>query len=288
MKSRELKVNLLRKTLEKSGFYEDIIFADEFVSEKIKNIVTEWIFNLQEFRNIEVKKFRDLFKELDEIVFPIIINESYGSCSLNIEFIDVQGNKYYMSKINLYDYHDMQTYIIGRRNSSLEPLVDREFHYQINEDKTIILIGTCILQLNQDGTNKDAVVNFSYDYDERTTQVTLRSYASSNKIKIKYPTVNAEFDKMVMNYLFESNKSKWYYYDVFPILKWMVMAISDERISISIVAEVEKEIVSEIDVVNGIVQKYTVTKIINEGEMHIIKKLFAKELNKFLAERELI
>ena len=66
------------------------------------------------------------------------------------------------------------------------------------------------------------------------------------------------------------------------------MAISDERISISIVAEVEKEIVSEIDVVNGIVQKYTVTKIINEGEMHIIKKLFAKELNKFLAERELI
>ena len=124
MKSRELKVNLLRKTLEKSGFYEDIIFADEFVSEKIKNIVTEWIFNLQEFRNIEVKKFRDLFKELDEIVFPIIINESYGSCSLNIEFIDVQGNKYYMSKINLYDYHDMQTYIIGRRNSSLEPLVE--------------------------------------------------------------------------------------------------------------------------------------------------------------------
>ena len=93
---------------------------------------------------------------------------------------------------------------------------------------------------------------------------------------------------MVMNYLFESNESKWYYYDVFPILKWMVMAISDERISISIVAEVEKEIVSEIDVVNGIVQKYTVTKIINEGEMHIIKKLFAKELNKFLAERELI
>lgn len=70
MKSRELKVNLLRKTLEKSGFYEDIILADEFVSEKIKNIVTEWIFNLQEFRNIEVKKFRDLFKELDEIVFP--------------------------------------------------------------------------------------------------------------------------------------------------------------------------------------------------------------------------
>lgn len=70
MKSRELKVNLLRKTLEKSGFYEDIIFADEFVSEKIKKIVTEWIFNLQEFRNIEVKKFRDLFKELDEIVFP--------------------------------------------------------------------------------------------------------------------------------------------------------------------------------------------------------------------------
>ena len=31
MKSRELKVNLLRKTLEKSGFYEDIIFENKFV-----------------------------------------------------------------------------------------------------------------------------------------------------------------------------------------------------------------------------------------------------------------
>ena len=32
----------------------------------------------------------------------------------------------------------------------------------------------------------------------------------------------------------------------------------------------ENKVVSE----NGIVQKYTVTKIINEGEMHIIKKIF--------------
>lgn len=70
MKSRELKVNLLRKTLEKSGFYEDIIFENKFVSEKVKKIVAKWMFNLQEFRDIEVKKFRDLFKELDEIVFP--------------------------------------------------------------------------------------------------------------------------------------------------------------------------------------------------------------------------
>ena len=70
MKSRDLKVELLRRVLEKSGFYEDIIFENKFVSEKVKKIVAKWMFNLQEFRNIEVKKFRDLFKELDEIVFP--------------------------------------------------------------------------------------------------------------------------------------------------------------------------------------------------------------------------
>ena len=285
MKIREGKVMALRIALKESEFYEDIIFVNEFVSEKVKNILAEWIFKLQEYKHIEIKKFKELFNELDEIVFPIIIKEAYvGRCRFDIEFIEARRNKYYIFKRNIYDYHDMQKFIIGRRNSSLEPLVDREFYYQICEDKTIKLIKTCALQLNQDGKNKDIVVDFCFNYDEHKTEATLWSYSSKNKIRIKYPTMSDEFDKKVLKFLFD-NESKLYYYDVFSILKWIVTAISDERASISVVAEIDEEIVSEIDVVNGIVQKYTVTKIINEGEMHIIKKIFAKELRKFLAEK---
>lgn len=281
MKFREAKVRLLRKELEKSKFYEDIIFANELVSEKVKNIVAEWIFDLQEYKDIEINKFKDLFNELDEVVFPIKIKECYGM-NLYIKFLDAEGNEYYMSKY-LYDYYSISQYMIGRRNSSLEPLVDREFYYQIYEDKTIKLIKTCALQLNQDGKNKDIIVYFCYNHDENTTEAILQSYSSENIIRIKYPTMSDEFDKMVLKFFFD-NESKWYYYDVFPILKWIVTARSKENLSISVVAEVEKEIFSEIEVVNGVVQKYTVTKIINEGEMHIIKKLFAKEVTEFLAQ----
>ena len=64
--------------------------------------------------------------------------------NLYIKFLDAEGNEYYMSKC-LYDYHSISQYIIGRRNCSLEPLVDREFYYQIYEDKTIKLIKTCAI-----------------------------------------------------------------------------------------------------------------------------------------------
>lgn len=284
MNFRKLRMTLLRIRLEKSDFYEDIIFEKKLVSKDVKRIVAEWMTNLQNYKQIRVEKFKELFNELDEIIFPIKIKESHSYRSLEIEFLDDEGKEYYMSKRNLYNYHNMKTYIIGRKNSSLEPLVDRDFHYKISEDKTIILTETGAMRLKQDGTNDDIAVDFCYDSEKHTTEAKLKSYISTNKIKIKYPTMSDEFDKMVLAFLFDSNETKWYYYNVFPILKWIAATISDEKVSISITAEIEGEICSEIDVVNGIVQKYITTEIINEGEMHIIKKIFAKDLKIFLTE----
>lgn len=284
MNFRKLRMALLRIRLDKSDFYEDIIFEKKLVNEDVKRIVAEWMTNLQNYKQIRVEKFKDLFNELDEIIFPIKIKESYSYRCLEIEFLDNEGKEYYMSKRNLYNYYDIETYIIGRKNSLLEPLVDRDFHYKISEDKTIILTETGAMRLKQDGTDDDIVVEFCYDSEKHTTEAKLKSYVSTNKIKIKYPTMSDEFDKMVLVFLFDSNETKWYYYNVFPILKWIAETISDEKVSISITAEIEGEICSEIDVVNGIVQKYTTTEIKNEGELHIIKKIFAKDLKIFLTE----
>lgn len=284
MKFRKLRITLLRRKIEKSNFYEEIIFENKIVEKNVKKILAEWMASLQEYKQIRVKKFKDLFVELNEIIFPIRIKDSYGYKSIDIIFLDAEGKEYYMLKRNLYDYYTMETYIIGRRNSSLEPLVDRDFHYKICEDKSIALIETGAMQLKQDGTNGDIVVDFCPNSIERTTEAKLSSYKQKRKIKIKYPMMSEELDKMVLSFLFNINEATWYYYNVFPILKWIAAVIPDKQVSISIIAEIEEKIYSEIEVVNGIVKKYTITEIINEGEIHIIEKVFSKDLKEFLTE----
>ena len=185
-----------------------------------------------------------------------------------------------MLKRCIYSYDDIENYIIGRRNSILEPLVDRDFLYKICKDGTIILMETGAMRLKLDGNNDDIVVDFCYDSKKHTTEATLKSYTSNNKMKIQYPTIGHEFDKKVLEFLFHINEENNYYYDVFPILKWMLLSICNEKVSLSITTEVEGNICSEINIMNGIVQRYTKTEIISEG----VKLIFAKELAKFLTE----
>lgn len=97
--------------------------------------------------------------------------------------------------------------------------------------------------------------------------------------------MNAQFDKKVAEFLFTSNEEHCYYYNVYPILEWITKSL-EQNISISIKAEVDKEVYSEIEVLEGIVHKYTRTEIVNEGEMHIIKVMFTKNLNEFLEENK--
>ena len=64
----------------------------------------------------------------------------------------------------------------------------------------------------------------------------------------------------------------------------MLQELATEKVSISITAESEGEICSEVEVVNGIVRKYTQTKIINEREMIRNKNILEKDLKDFLKE----
>lgn len=278
----KLKEILFRIKLEKSDFYEDITFQNEILAKDVKRIVTKWIMNLQNYKEIKIEKFKDLFCKLDEIVFPIKIKDSVVSSCLEIRFTDKCGKKYYMSNRHISDYNEMENYIIGRRNSSLEPLVDRDFHYRLLKDGTIVLKETGAMQLNFNGANKDTVVEFEYDYERSIMDVTLKSFEFSDRIEMGYPIINEEFDKKVLEFLFKINEENWYYYDVTPILKWLVNEISAEKPSIYITARVDGEICSEVVVVNGIVQEYIETMIVNEGEMLINKKIFAQDLHEFL------
>lgn len=274
----------LRTDLVTKNFYEDIIFKENSI--KLKIYMIKWCTNL-EYKKLKINQFKDLLLPLNEIVLPIKINNVFCSKSgrrLDIDFTDSEGKKYYMIQDTIYDYNTMNTYTIGRRNSKLEPLLDREFTFKILEDN-IELIASGVLKLKKDGKNDEIAVEFRYNKEENFTQATLKSYVANRTIKIQYPTMGMKFDKDVLEFLFKIDEEHWYYYDVFPILRW-ISTILEEPICVSIIAEVEKEISSEIDVVKGKVQKYTVTQIINEGEVHIIKKIFSRDLEEFLYNKE--
>ena len=81
---------------------------------------------------------------------------------------------------------------------------------------------------------------FYYNHNTNTEVVTL--YSKENKLTIECP-IGYEIDKDVTKYF-----DKWCYYDVFPVLKSMVSKITGDDISIHIVAEINDEVFSEVEV----------------------------------------
>jgi len=266
-----------RNKVEKDDFYEDVIFK-KGAKKEVKKFMAKRIDNLEKCKQIKIAKFKDLLKPLEEIVLPIRVNDVWkGFRGLDIIFTDAEGKEYYMIQ-EPYE----STYIIGRRNSKIEPLLDRDFTFQISND-TITLIKTGILKLKEDGTNQDEVIHFLYQRENNITKVELESYSSNGIIKLQYPIQNEEFDKEVLHFLFRIKEKQSYYYNVFPILEWIVESVS-ETVSISIRAEIEDEVTSEIIVEDGVVKKYVKTEVIDESEIHIIKVILAKEIERFIEE----
>ena len=289
MKFEKVRLLVLRLRLRERGFYEDISFKDKLVEKKFKKNVAKWMVDLRRYKQIQVDKFKDLFTLLNEVVFPITIDYCHqSSYSLSMEFTDNNGHIYYMSNINIYNHNSFDEYLIGRRANQLEPFVDREFHYKICENKTIELLMSSAMKLDKYGLNDEFMVDFYYNEEEQETEALLEAYLYHDKIKIIYPTISDEFDKKVLQYLFSIGKKSDYYYDVFPILEWIATEIPNKETSVLIVACVSKdndEISSEIQVVDGIVQRYVITKIISEDEVQKVTVKLSKSLEKFLKEK---
>ncbi len=287
MMFRSFSLALLRLRLEKSGFYENITFENKMLRENVKKITGRWMFNLQSQKGIKIKKFQELFGNLDEIAFPIKIKNCFSVLSnrhLDIVIVDNNGKEYYMlvEDIGVFS-NKFEDYFIGRKNSQLEPLIERNFYYQISENGAITLTGTRVRKLTSETTYSDTIVEFGYDYFKNITEVTLNSYPKY-QIKIQYPTIGYEFDKKVLDFLLKVDDKNWYYYDVYPILKWILPYVLSEKVSLSIIARVENEIYSQLNIVNGDVKVYTRAEVISEEEIKIISRKFDKKLEEFLAQ----
>lgn len=272
---------LLREKLEEKNFYEGVIFENEEVKKNCEEKIRKWKINQMTVKGVEIEKFKYLFKKLDEIAFPIKIKEVEGIWNIMITFIDNRGKEYYMI-INL-RLPDLFKYLIGRRNCFIDPFEDREFEYEISSDGNIVLIMESIIQLNENGNNKDEVVSFFYN--SGIEGIFLKSNKKDKRIKIQCLRQNDEVNKEILKLLFKIEKQISYYYDVMPLLKEMLKIITNEKITIYIKAEI-KEVYSEIVIENGFWNKYIYTEFISEEEICIHKKTFKKELKAF--DRELI
>lgn len=253
----EAKIKRFRKKLEKNGFFEDVIFdKSEFILQEQDGGISEWVYYLKKHGKLEVKKFKDLFSQLNEIIFPITITwAGKTSHTVRLYFKDREENEYYFFNMHYLKKNRLRTFLIGRRNSSIEPLVDRTYYYQILSDsyelddynqviekEDIELYKTSVVKLNEDGTNTDLFIEFSDDYYENSaTRVTRKS--KNKEILMEYPSKGAEFDKKVEDILFNinagSNKNKWIYYNVKPLLKEMMEIMEKEDVSIYIGAKLD-------------------------------------------------
>ena len=278
-KFRKLKVALMRRKLEQSDFYEDVTFSTDIFKEWTQDCFAIWMYDLKRYHQIEIKKFKDLFEKLN-VGFPIQIKRSSGG-GIDINFIDRNGEEYYIYNRSIYDYYKMKEYYIGKRDTLSEPPVDKSYHYRMCKGGAIVLVETSILKLEQD-ENSETMCEILYNYSTNTEEIIM--HFQDRKIKIEYPIRDNKIRKEIVKYIWECVETKWYFYDVFPVLKWMENIIEKDA-TIHIVAEINNEVFSEIKIEDGIVQKYTVTQIINEGEMHIIQKIiFTKKLNEFILE----
>ena len=286
MKFRELRKILTRWGLETRGFYEGINFENIKAEKRFKSLVAEWIFYLKEYKKLRVRSFKDLFMELKEIEFPIEIKECYGTFGLRTTIVDNKGTEYYMEKTGIFLYNGIERYILGRRDTIIPEIsfIDRDFHYKISKDG-IILTETEKWKSNNYDANPDTKVKFLFNSKDTTEVLLTNPYSDTRKIKIQYSTMNTEFDEKVQEYLFDINEKYWYYYNIFPVLEWMLSVIAIKNVSLSIAAEVDGNTYSEVIIDNGIVQKYTKTERISEGWHRTSIDVFAKSLEDFLAER---
>ena len=298
-----LKKILLRAKLEKNEFFKNVTFEKESkiikmnkktqkilsknIEKNVKRILVEWVFYLQKYKEIKIKKFEDLFSGVDEIVFPIKVIECSGNKYIDIEIQikDNKGKKYFIEFNIFYKY--IQNYTIDKIEDISESEIYNEMTYRICKNNSIKLINKRIIRFKKyekEEYKRDIEVELSYELEKNITKYVLKSIVGNRKIEITCSTIDEEFEKNLLSYIFCINDNEWYYYNVVPILKWIVNTISDEKISTSIKAEIEGEIVSEIDVQNGYVQKYTTTIIINESEVNIVKRILSKELKSFLKQ----
>ena len=297
MGNNKNEIQKFRKELNKRGFFEDIILDKASLIMYASDAgISGWMYCLNKYKKIEVEKFKDLFSQVDNIVFPITITKMFDEVdNVRFEFCDDLGNTYYfICDYYYWNFKQILQYIIVKEDNSSEKQewccqirINRGlFNYnQTIRDKDIELLKTSIRKSNKKGFNTNIVVEFNYNcYETATTKVIRKS--GDKEIILEYPSEGSEFDRKVKDILFNINEGinikKWIYNNVKPLLKEMLKIMEKDNISIYIGAKLNNEVYAEVTVTDNTVKRHTYTKVVSEERMIITTDIFSKKLDEFL------
>lgn len=256
----KIRKAMFRKQLRKNNFYEDVTFE----SEELEKIISEWIFDLNDNKQIELSKFNELFCNWEEIILPVRIKKKVitrGQARLII--IDAKEKEYYMG-IHRQSYFRLDEYFIGRRGNIVDNNIDREFYYKIYSKNKIVLDESYAGLLNEDGTNKDIIAAINYNVEQEIATASIKN--KGKKIVINYKAKDNYIDNDVINYLLSIREIDCYK-DIVPVMKDFVTIVGNKKDIISVEARVNEKVYSKICMKEGTVTEYSYSKEEEEGKI---------------------
>lgn len=271
----KLKEFFYRRKLLSKNFFHNVYISDRILKKKILH----WIFYLKRYKDVSIDKFEYLFSKYEEIVFPVKV---YGINS-HLTIKDSIGKEYYLI-FDPYRWKEFDKYVIGIRSDSY----DRDCGYHITPENDIVLRTRGILPLNEDGTNKDYWITFNYDLKSSTTKAVVAT--SNSAIEVSYPSQSDINDEKISEMLFDvanENKNVDNVFSIIAVLFKMTKGLNETHsLAIKSVDKGDKQILSEILLSNGIVEKYTFTKRSSETESCFHKLRPLKKIEEFISEYE--
>lgn len=269
-----------RRKLLRSNFFEGVNIKDLGYKNYFLDWFLDWIIYLYCYKKICIFNFKEFFSKYEKVVFPITI-VILGEGRLIIE--DNMKKEYYFF-YDSFSWNKITTYSIGRRTSEY----DKEYTYEITTENKILLKEVDILEVDENGKNKEDMLSIQYEYKNNTTKAILKQ--KKTILQVEYTTQDTRFDNQIIEYLFYLSNNGMNADNVYNIFVEISKIFKEKReeIYLNITSknnnENNKKILSQIALLKGFVTHYTFTERKSDEEMVIHYKNRPMSIKKFMHE----
>lgn len=252
-------------------FFDNVYFEDNLLKENIRN----WLLNLNQYKNISVPNFPFLFSELKELHLPIKIYGVRG----NVSITDDWDNEFILSYSSS-NVEEIDKYVIKRKD--LKDSFEKSWIFGLTENGEILLEEFKIIQENKNKFKTE--LNFYYD-ENSITRAVLKSKTLT--LVMIYPSSSYLYDDMISSYLFDISTIFPYIDDLCPILELITNVIKDMKVfgqkySLEMKSYHGGELLSEICLTNGIVNKYSFSTKGNNLKFSLSEQFPNEKLKDFI------
>ena len=227
----------------------------------------KWLVSLRKFHDIYIRNFEYLFSQIDNISFPVKVKMYSDLLSVT----DNDGRKFKLNFI-YYDDKSMRNFTISQISEDI--LFAQTFSLSPNKMK-LVGLSYSPSKISQ------REVKFQYDTESTTATLNLFDYSLS----VIYPHQESELDNKVLEYLWNVEQSEKFFYDLFPSFNFLLQFLqSCHNILItSCYSQASKDqLLSEIDLSNGIVTKYSYTEKKSHRTLCLYQMTISKSVEEFL------